>query len=83
MLTSIFTCIIEKSYEGNSNILEQINKAALKLLAAQKLDKLCAVIVEEGKKLVGAEYGSIFYLVPIKISWNLFTVLHLFLISPK
>jgi len=46
--------------EGNSNILEQINKAALKLLAAQKLDKLCAVIVEEGKKLVGAEYGSIF-----------------------
>jgi len=50
-----------------SNILETINKSAIKLLAAQSLEPLCITIVEEGKKLVSAEHGSLYLLVNNKL----------------
>lgn len=42
------------------NILETINKSAFKLLASDSLSKLSKTIVEEARKLVGADHGSIF-----------------------
>lgn len=44
----------------NGNILEVINISAVKILATQNLEQLCLGIVEEAKKLVNAEYGSIY-----------------------
>src|SRR5437763_1927341 len=48
--------------ENKNNILEIINKSVFKLLSSRSLDALCAVIVEEAKKLVKADHGSIFLL---------------------
>lgn len=44
----------------HSNILESLNSSALKLLAAQSLDELCAEIVEEAKKMAEVEQAEIF-----------------------
>lgn len=46
--------------ENNIDILERLNQSALKLLAAPTLEKLCKIIVEEARKLVQAEHGSLF-----------------------
>lgn len=40
--------------------LEKLNTSALKLMETQSLEILSSTIVEEAKKLVGAEHGSIF-----------------------
>ncbi len=42
------------------NILEKINKAALKFLTPLSEEEMYKTIVEEGTKLIDAEYGSIF-----------------------
>jgi len=49
-----------RTFMDSQNILEKINTSALKLLAAQSLEELCPIIVEEAKQLVDAEYGAIF-----------------------
>ncbi len=58
------------------NILETINKSAFKLLASQSLEKLCVTIVEEAKKLVGAEHGSIYLLEKHKLE-KIYTSSHI------
>lgn len=41
-------------------VLEHLNASALKLMETQSLEALCATIVDEARKLVNAEHGSIF-----------------------
>lgn len=42
------------------NDLKKLNQASLKLLTPLPLDRMCKTIVEEARKLVDAEYGSVF-----------------------
>src|SRR6266566_1973030 len=42
------------------NVLEEINKAALKFLSSTSLEKLCKVIVIEAMRLAGTEYGMLY-----------------------
>ncbi len=42
------------------NILELLNQSTLKLLEAPSLEELCKIITNEARKLVGADYGSLF-----------------------
>src|SRR5690348_14116390 len=44
----------------NENILELLNQSTLKLLEAPSLEKLCKIIIDEVKKLVDADHGSLF-----------------------
>lgn len=44
----------------SGNIFEILNRSTLKLLEAPSLEKLCKIIVDEARKLVGAEHGSLF-----------------------
>lgn len=41
-------------------VLENLNASAIKLMETQSLETLAATIVNEARKLVGAEHGSIF-----------------------
>jgi two-component system, sensor histidine kinase len=44
----------------DANIFEILNQSTLKLLEAPSLEKLCKMIVDEGRKLLEADHGSIF-----------------------
>jgi signal transduction histidine kinase len=46
--------------KDNATILETINQSAMKLLAQESFTKLCKIIVEDAKKLVGGDHGSLF-----------------------
>lgn len=44
----------------NANIFEILNQSTLKLLEAPSLEKLYKIIVDEARKLVASEHGSLF-----------------------
>jgi K+-sensing histidine kinase KdpD len=44
----------------DANIFEILNHSTLKLLEAPSLEKLCKMIVDEGRKLLETDHGSIF-----------------------
>lgn len=45
---------------NNKDILEILHQSTLKLLEAQSLEKMCKIIVNEARKLVDADHGSLF-----------------------
>src|SRR5688500_6113139 len=44
----------------DANIFEILNQSTLKLLEAPSLEKLCKMIVDEARKQVATEHGSLF-----------------------
>jgi len=69
--------------KSNISIIELLNSSALKLLSVQTLPQLSKTIVEEAKKLVGAEYGLIFLQEMDKFEKTYVSSLFLSKIKPK
>ena len=53
-------CYYWKKFMDTTKALEELNKAALKILSAYPLEKLCEVIAVQAMRLANAKYGSLY-----------------------